>query len=31
VSREEFQQMLIHVGTRFGLSPSVIFIRNCNR
>ncbi|MDP1993435.1 MAG: peptidase C39 family protein [Syntrophales bacterium] len=31
VSREEFQQMLDHVGTRIGLSPSVIFIRNCNR
>jgi hypothetical protein len=31
VSREEFWQMLGDVGTRFGLSPSVIFIRNCNR
>ena len=31
VSREEFQQMLDHVGTRIGLSPSVIFIRNCNQ
>ena len=31
VSREEFQQMLGDVGTRFGLSPSVIFIRNCNQ
>jgi len=30
VSREEFRQMLGDVGTRFGLSPSVIFIRNCN-
>jgi hypothetical protein len=27
VSREEFQQMLDNVGTRIGLSPSVIFIR----
>jgi Peptidase_C39 like family len=27
VSREEFQQMLGNVGTRIGLSPSVIFIR----
>jgi Peptidase_C39 like family len=31
VSREEFRQMLGDVGTRFGLSPSVIFIRNCNQ
>ena len=31
VSREEFQQMLGSVGTGFGLSPSVIFIKNCNR
>ena len=31
VSREEFRQMLGDVGIRFGLSPSVIFIRNCNR
>jgi hypothetical protein len=31
VSREEFQQMLGNVGTRFGLSPSVIFIRNCDQ
>ncbi|MGZ3593980.1 MAG: peptidase C39 family protein [Syntrophales bacterium] len=30
VTREEFQQMLGNVGTRIGLSPSVIFIRNCN-
>ena len=30
VSREEFRQMFGDVGTRFGLSPSVIFIRNCN-
>ena len=29
VSREEFQQMLGNVGTRFGLSPSTIFIKNC--
>ena len=29
VSREEFQKMLDDVGTRIGLSPSVIFIRNC--
>jgi hypothetical protein len=28
VSRAEFQQMLVDVGTRIGLSPSVIFIRN---
>jgi hypothetical protein len=31
VSREEFQKMLDDVGTRIGLSPSVIFIRNCNQ
>ena len=31
VSREEFRQMLGAVGTRFGLSPSVFFIRNCNQ
>jgi hypothetical protein len=30
VSREEFQKMLDDVGTRIGLSPSVIFIRNSN-
>jgi hypothetical protein len=30
VRREEFLQMLDDVGTRIGLSPSVIFIRNCN-
>jgi hypothetical protein len=30
VSREEFQKMLDHVGTRIGLSPSVLFIGNCN-
>jgi hypothetical protein len=30
VSREEFQEMLGDVGTLIGLSPSVIFIRNCN-
>jgi hypothetical protein len=29
VSREEFQKMLDDVGTRIGLSPSVIFIRHC--
>jgi uncharacterized protein YvpB len=29
VSREEFQKMLGDVGTRIGLSPSIIFIRNC--
>jgi hypothetical protein len=29
-SREEFQRMLDDVGTRIGLSPSAIFIRNCN-
>jgi hypothetical protein len=29
VSREEFQKMLGDVGTRIGLSPSAIFIRNC--
>jgi hypothetical protein len=29
VSREEFQEMLGDVGTRIGLSPSVILIRNC--
>ena len=31
VSREEFQKMLDDVGTRIGLSPSVVLIRNCNR
>jgi hypothetical protein len=31
VSREEFQKMLDDVGTRIGLSPSVIFIRNPGR
>jgi hypothetical protein len=31
VSREEFQQMLGDVGTLIGLSPSVIFIRNCDQ
>ena len=31
VSRKEFQQMLYNVGTRIGLSPSAIFIRNCNQ
>jgi hypothetical protein len=30
VSREEFQEMLDDVGSLIGLSPSVIFIRNCN-
>jgi hypothetical protein len=30
VRREEFQKMLDDVGTRIGLSPSVIFIRNGN-
>jgi hypothetical protein len=30
VSREEFQKMLDDVGPRIGLSPSAIFIRNCN-
>jgi hypothetical protein len=29
VCREEFQKMLDDVGTRIGLSPSAIFIRNC--
>jgi len=29
VRKEEFQRMLDDVGTRIGLSPSVIFIRNC--
>jgi hypothetical protein len=29
VRREEFQKMLDDVGSRIGLSPSVIFIRNC--
>jgi hypothetical protein len=29
VCREGFQKMLDDVGTRIGLSPSVIFIRNC--
>jgi hypothetical protein len=29
VSKEEFQKMLDDVGSRIGLSPSVIFIRNC--
>ena len=27
VTREEFQQMISNVGTRIGLSPSVVFIR----
>jgi hypothetical protein len=31
VRREEFQKMLDDVGTRIGLSPSVLFIKNCNR
>jgi hypothetical protein len=31
VRREEFQKMLDDVGTRIGLSPSALFIRNCNR
>ena len=31
VSREEFQEMLGNVGTRIGLSPSVIFVRNHSR
>ena len=31
VSRKEFQQMLCSVGTRIGLSPSAVFIRNCNQ
>jgi hypothetical protein len=30
VRREEFQKMLDDIGIRIGLSPSVIFIRNCN-
>ena len=30
VRREEFQKMLGDVGTRIGLTPSAIFIRNCN-
>lgn len=30
VCREEFQKMLSDVGTRIGLSPSAIFIRNGN-
>ena len=29
VQREEFQKMLDDVGTRIGLSPSAVFIRNC--
>lgn len=29
VRKEEFQRMLDDVGARIGLSPSVIFIRNC--
>ena len=29
VSREEFQKMLDDVGTRIGMSPSVILIRKC--
>lgn len=31
VTREEFQQMLGNVGTRIGLSPSVIFIRDMHQ
>jgi hypothetical protein len=31
VRREEFQKMLDDVGTRIGLSPSVLYIKNCNR
>lgn len=31
VSREEFQEMLDDVGSLIGLSPSVIFIRNCKQ
>jgi hypothetical protein len=30
VRREEFQRMLDDVGTRIGMSPSVLLIRNCN-
>ena len=30
VSRDDFQQMLDDVGSRIGLSPSVIFIRKYN-
>jgi hypothetical protein len=30
VRQEEFQTMLDDIGTRIGLSPSVVFIRNCN-
>ncbi|OHE25612.1 MAG: hypothetical protein A3J94_07795 [Syntrophus sp. RIFOXYC2_FULL_54_9] len=29
VRRKEFQKMLDDVGTRIGLSPSILFIRNC--
>lgn len=29
VRREEFQKMLGDVGTRIGLSPSVVLVRNC--
>lgn len=29
VHREEFQKMLDDIGTRIGLSPSVIFVKNC--
>jgi hypothetical protein len=29
VSRDEFQTMLDDIGTRIGMSPSVLFIRNC--
>jgi hypothetical protein len=30
VRREEFQKMLDDIGTRIGLSPSAIFVRNGN-
>lgn len=29
VRKEQFQRMLDDIGTRIGLSPSIIFIRNC--
>lgn len=29
VSRDEFQQMLLNVGPRNGLTPSVVFEKNC--
>jgi predicted double-glycine peptidase len=30
VRREEFQKMLDDIGNRIGMSPSVIFVRNCS-